>query len=304
MTINIAIRNYLAQCSDIKKLEPLTLKAYNIDLRQFCEFIGPKASSVSELDKTIVQSYIEEISKKYVAKSLKRKIASVKAFFNYLEFEDLIVVTPFRKIRLNIKEPKRLPKSLSLFDMEKLLSFLHSQTHVKKIFIRNLAIFELMFATGIRVSELCNIKLSDMNLETQTLSVKGKGNKERLSVVNNPHVVSALRNYLSVRPATDSPFFFINRIKKQISPQSVRFFIEALGKAVLSKLVTPHMIRHTFATLLLEEGVDITYIKSFLGHASISTTQIYAASTTYKQRQILADLHPRNRIGVVPVNEG
>jgi len=171
MTIKIAIHNYLAQCSDIKKLEPLTLKAYAIDLKQFYEFVSLKASFVSELDKTIVQKYIDEISKKYAAKSLKRKIASIKAFFNYLEFEDLIVVTPFRKIRLNIKEPKRLPKSLSLFDMEKLLSFLYSRIHSKKIFIRNLAIFELMFATGIRVSELCNIRLSDINLETQTLSI-------------------------------------------------------------------------------------------------------------------------------------
>ena len=300
MTIKIAILNYLAQCTDIKKLEPLTIKAYTIDLNQFYNFVSLKVASISELDKTLVQSYIEEISKKYAAKSLKRKIASVKAFFNYLEFEDLIVVTPFRKIRLNIKEPKRLPKSLSLFDMEKLLSFLYSQTHTKKIFIRNLAIFELMFATGIRVSELCNIKLSDIDFETQTLSIKGKGNKERLSVVNNPHVISSLNNYLSVRPTTDSPFFFINRIGRQVSTQSVRFFIEALGKTVLNKLVTPHMLRHTFATLLLEEGVDITYIKSFLGHASISTTQIYAASTTYKQRQILTALHPRNRIKAAP----
>jgi integrase/recombinase XerD len=297
--IKIAIRNYLTQCSDIKKLEPLTIKAYTIDLKQFHEFVSLKASSVSELDKTLVQNYIEEISKKYAAKSLKRKVASIKAFFNYLEFEDLILVTPFRKIRLNIKEPQRLPKSLSLFDMEKLLSFLYSQSKTKKICIRNLAIFEIMFATGIRVSELCNIKLSDINLETQTLSIKGKGNKERLSIVNNPHVISALKKYLSVRPITDSPFFFINRIGNRISTQSVRFFIEALGKTVLNKLVTPHMIRHTFATLLLEEGVDITHIKSFLGHASISTTQIYAASTTYKQRQILATLHPRNKIRVV-----
>jgi integrase/recombinase XerD len=296
MIIKAAICNYLAQCSDIKKLEPLTLKAYTIDLKQFYEFASLKTSSISELDKMLVQSYIEEISKKYVAKSLKRKIASVKAFFNYLEFEDLIVVTPFRKIRLNIKEPKRLPRSLSLFDMEKLFSFLYSQTRTKKIFIRNLAILELMFATGIRVSELCNIRLIDMNLETQTLSIKGKGNKERLGVVNNSNVLFALRNYLSIRPVVNSPFFFINRIGRQISAQSVRFFIERLGKTVLNKLVTPHMIRHTFATLLLEEGVDITYIKSFLGHASISTTQIYAASTTYKQRQILTMLHPRNRI--------
>ena len=298
MKIKVAINNYLTQCTDIKKLELLTIKAYAIDLKQFYEYASLKASTVSQLDKTLVQSYIEEISKKYAAKSLKRKIASIKAFFNYLEFEDLIVVTPFRKIRVSIKEPKRLPKALSLFDVEKLLFFLYSQPRDKKILIRNIAIFELMFATGIRVSELCNIKLSDINFEAQILSVKGKGNKERLSVVSNPYVISALQNYLSIRPATDSPFLFINRLGKRLSAQSVRFFIEALGKTVLEKLITPHMIRHTFATLLLEEGVDITHIKSFLGHASISTTQIYAASTTNKQRQILTALHPRNRIRI------
>ena len=298
MKIKAAIHTYLTQCSDIKKLEPLTIKAYKIDLKQFYDFVRLKASSVSELDKTLVQSYIEEISKKYAAKSLKRKIASIKAFFNYLEFEDLIVVTPFRKIRISIKEPRRLPKALSLFDMEKLLSFLYSQPRSKKILIRNLAIFELMFATGIRVSELCNITLSDIDFDAQVLSIKGKGNRERLSVISNPYVISALQNYLSIRPLTNSPFLFINRIGRQLSTQSVRFFIEAVGKTVLEKLITPHMIRHTFATLLLEEGVDITHIKSFLGHASISTTQIYAASTTNKQRQILTALHPRNRIRV------
>jgi len=138
MTIKIAICNYLAQCTNIKKLEPLTLKAYTIDLNQFYGFISLRVSSISDMDKTLVQNYIEEISKKYATKSLKRKIASVKAFLNYLEFEDLIVVTPFRKIRLNIKEPKRLPKSLSLFDMEKLLSFLYSQTHTKKYLFETL----------------------------------------------------------------------------------------------------------------------------------------------------------------------
>jgi len=207
MEIKAAIHDYLAQCSNIKKLEPLTLKAYTGDLKQFYEFAGLKASLVPQLDKALVLSYIEEISKKYTAKSLKRKIASIKAFFNYLEFEDLIVVTPFRKIRFTVKEPKRLPKALSLFDMEKLLSFLYSEPRAKKILIRNRAVFELMFATGIRVSELCNIRLSDINFEAQVLSIKGKGNKERLSVVSNPYVISALQNYLSIRPNNNSPFF-------------------------------------------------------------------------------------------------
>lgn len=298
MTVNNAIQVYLSQCTNIKKLEPLTLKAYSIDLRQFCNYAVPAINSITQFDKALVSNYIDTISEKYSAKSLKRKVASLKAFFNYLEFEDMIVVTPFRKIKLNIKEPKRIPKALSLFDMEKLLSFLYSDTSNKITAIRNIAVFELLFATGIRISELCNILLSDINLETQTVSVKGKGNKERMAFIGNAYVVSALQSYIAVRPDNGSPFLFINRLGNQISTQSVRFFIEALGTTVINKHITPHMIRHTFATLLLEEGVDITYIKSFLGHSSISTTQIYAASTTFKQRQILTTLHPRNRIRV------
>ena len=154
----------------------------------------------------------------------------------------------------------------------------------------------MLFATGIRISELCDIQSSDINLDAQTVTIKGKGNKERIAFISNTYAVLALKNYLAVRPAINSSYLFINRLGNKTSSQSVRFFIEDLGRAVLNKHITPHMIRHTFATLLLEEGVDITYIKTFLGHSSTATTQIYAASTTYKQRQILTTLHPRNRI--------
>jgi len=298
MTIDNAVSTYLSHCTNTKKLETLTLKAYKIDLKQFRIYAKGKATTVQELDKIIVSGYIESISEQYKAKSLKRKIASLKAFFNYLEFEDIIVVTPFRKIRVNIKEPRSIPKALSLFDMEKLLSHIYNEQSQKIAAIRNTAIFELFFATGIRISELCNIRLSDLSIETQTVTIRGKGNKERLAYISNSYAVGALREYLSVRPEADVPFLFINRLGNQISSQSVRFYIKALGWAILNKRVTPHMLRHTFATLLLEEGVDITYIKSFLDHSSITTTQIYAASTTYKQRQILTTLHPRNRIRI------
>ncbi|MCL2848144.1 MAG: tyrosine-type recombinase/integrase [Firmicutes bacterium] len=298
MTIENAINTYLAQCINIKKLEPLTLKAYTIDLSQFTDFVSNKTNTIDELDKAVVASYIDSISGQYKAKSLKRKIASLKAFFNYLEFEDMITVTPFRKIRVNIKEPRQIPKALSLFDMEKLLSHIYNNNSQKIAVIRNTAIFELFFATGIRISELCDIQLSDLNIESQSVSIRGKGNKERLAFISNSYAVDALREYISVRPETDIPYLFINRLGNKISSQSIRFYIKALGKIILGKHITPHMLRHTFATLLLEEGVDITYIKSFLGHSSISTTQIYAASTTYKQRQILTTLHPRNRIRI------
>ena len=303
MTITNAVQTYLTQCTNVKKLEPLTLKAYKTDLRQFQEFMADKAENISELDKVLVGSYIDYISPQYRAKSLKRKAASLKAFFNFLEFEDIIVVTPFRKIKLHIKEGKKIPKALTLFDMEKVLSYLYNHKSKQTSQKRNVALIELLFDTGIRISELCNIRLTDIQIEAQTLSIRGKGNKERVVFLSNKYTLSALKNYLVVRymyaGEKNSPYLFINRIGNKYSTESARLAILSLGRKALGKHVTPHMFRHTFATLLLEEGVDITYIKSFLGHSSISTTQIYAASTTYRQRQILTTLHPRNRIRTV-----
>lgn len=300
MPLQNIISIYLTYCRDTKKLEPLTLKAYSIDLAQFHTWLvenNLQELPALQIDKAVLSNYLSSVSGVYKAKSLKRKIASLKAFFNFLEFNDYITVTPFRKIKCYVKEPVQLPKALSLFDIEKLIRALYSNkkdcfcTH-----IRSIAIFEILFATGLRVSELSHLRLCDYDSNTQTIHIKGKGNKERLIYVSNSTVLDAINSYLSVRPAADNDYIFINRLGQRLSEQSIRFFIKKLGKSVLNKHITPHMIRHSFATLLLEEGVDITYIKNFLGHSSITTTQIYAAATTFRQRQILASFHPRNRI--------
>jgi len=292
------IKDYLIQCRNIKKLETLTIKAYTIDLKQFNEYIENLATPIFEInyiDKSILTDYINLISTLYKAKSLKRKIASLKAFFNYLEFEDIITSNPLRKIRLTIKEPKRLPKSLSIFDIEKILKAIYSKNIQSFSHLRNIAVFEILFATGIRVSELCNLKILDYNIDTQVLHIRGKGNKERLIYISNRDALSSLSIYMSNR-TSDNEYLFINRLNKRLSEQSVRFFIQNLGKNILNKYVSPHMIRHSFATLMIEEGVDVTYIQSFLGHSSITTTQIYTVSTINKQRQIMTSFHPRNRI--------
>ncbi|MCL2177759.1 MAG: tyrosine-type recombinase/integrase [Firmicutes bacterium] len=233
-------------------------------------------------------------------------MASLKAFFHYLEMEEIVTVSPFRKVKYNAREARRLPKSLSIFEVEKLIAYIYSSTSqdigvkdkVKTSLtkVRDIAVFELMFATGLRVSELCKLTIKDVDLETQNVRILGKGNKERLIHISNAYVLMSLREYVLKRPNTDSDALFINRTGQNLSEQSVRFFIKRIGKKVLNKLVTPHMIRHSFATLMLEEGVDIRYIQTFLGHSSITTTQIYTHSTTVKQKQIMLNFHPRNRI--------
>lgn len=267
MKTNELIQAYLLKCKNIKKLEPLTLKAYTIDLGQFSAYLSENHllnSDINEIDKPVLVNYIDRISGQYAPKSLKRKIASLKAFFNFLEFENIIEVTPLRKIKLTIKEPKRLPKSLTIFDIERILRALYQRKNSNSIAsIRNIAVFEMLFVTGLRVSELCNLKMNDFNLDTQVLSIKGKGNKERLLYINNQDTLAALKNYFECRQ-NNNEYIFINRIGNRLSEQSVRYLIEGLGKRALDRYVTPHMIRHSFATLMIEEGVDVTYVQAFL----------------------------------------
>jgi integrase/recombinase XerD len=158
---------------------------------------------------------------------------------------------------------------------------------------------ELLFATGMRVSELCSLEAKDVRLEEGNIYIMGKGSKERVIQIGNKEVLAILQEYIDVKNShkCKSNFFFINRFFSRISEQSVRFMLKKIRiKAGIPINITPHMFRHSFATLLLEEDVDIRYIQRMLGHSSIQTTQIYTFVTTEKQRQILTTRHPRNKI--------
>jgi len=155
------------------------------------------------------------------------------------------------------------------------------------------------FATGVRVSELCNLRPEDVDLRNGKIKVLGKGGKERVIQICQAEALSALREYYRLfSPAIKNRFFFfINRLGSPLSPQSVRLMVRGYSqKAGISKPVTPHTFRHTFATLLLEEDVDIKYIQHLLGHSSISTTQIYTHVNSVKQKKILATKHPRRKM--------
>lgn len=302
-----AAKDFLSHCRFEKNLSSKTIEAYSIDLRQFTAFLQNLAveDSVSAIDKVILRQYLEHLST-WKPKTIKRKIACLKALFNYLEFDDVIVVNPFRKMRIRIKEAKQLPVQLSGSEIKRFLKAVYiakasvteveSETYANRT--RDLAIVELLFATGIRVSELCSLKDKNIDFRSGTVQVVGKGNKERIIQIYHPEVKAALREYarLFAKPIKETGFFFINRLGKPISCQSIRFMVRNYThQAKISKNVTPHTFRHTFATLLLEENVDIKYIQHFLGHSSILTTQIYTHVSKTKQRSILANKHPRKR---------
>ena len=301
--LNQMLKAYLSFCSTRKNLDKKTIKAYSIDLKQYIEFITK--NNLPWYKKSSIEDYIDQLHKKYKPKSVKRKIASIKAFFHYLEIEELIEINPFHKIQLHYKEPFLLPKTISLKDIESIIKYGYiinksSSTHYSdQVTLRNVLILELLFASGMRISELCSLRLSQINLNDYVIKIYGKGSRERLIQICNKNVQRLFDKYISNINISNEDYVFKNRLGNRLSEQSVRYMINDYAhKANISQHITPHMFRHSFATLLLEEDVDIRYIQQMLGHSSITTTQIYTHTSINKQKSILYTKHPRNKIDI------
>ena len=305
-TTTNCINNFLSHCTYEKNLSDKSVKAYRIDLNQFHDYIKRSCLDigVNLMDKEIIREYVKIVSEGNKPKTVKRKIATLKSFFNYLEFEETIDNNPFRKIKINIREGKRLPKTISLIKIIDLFRYMydikeHSDPNEALIFkaiTRDIAVLELLFTTGLRVSELCSITTEQIDFFRASLRIIGKGNKERVIPICNAETLSALVGYYELfrHDILRTGYFFLNRLNRRLSEQSVRFMIKKYSKAArFDDNITPHMFRHSIATLLLERGVDIRYIQIFLGHSSITTTQIYVQVNEEAQRSILLEKHPR-----------
>jgi len=300
-TLKQTIENYLSYCVYQKKLSLKSIKAYTIDLEQLRQEITSEAIPV----KAELSVFITHLHKTFLPRTVKRKIASIRAFFNYLEFEEILIENPMKKIKTKFQIPQTLPRTIPLAVIENVLCTAYQELKQAKtaytlnVALRNAAIIELLFATGLRVSELCSLNAQHIDFGNGSIRIMGKGAKERVLQVGNLEVLAILRRYAEENTALirETGYFFVNRLSSRISEQSVRFLIKRLcAKAKIERNITPHMFRHSFATLLLEEDVDIRYIQRMLGHSSILTTQIYTQVTVEKQRQILTAKHPRNKI--------
>lgn len=292
--------NYLAYCSSQKCLDEKTLKAYRIDLRQFSEQIF--TTDVTEITSNTLEEYIAGLHKCYKPKTVKRKIASLKALFHYFEYKDIIERNPFSKIQVRFREPAILPKTIPLHVVETFLSTIYSQrknartVYQKRNALRDAAVIEVLFSTGIRISELCALSMNDVNLYDGTLLIYGKGDKERRIQIGNEAVLGILVEYQSnfSSEIKKCNHFFANQSGNALSDQAVRRMINKYTSLAAIELhITPHMFRHTFATSLLEADVDIRYIQEMLGHSSINVTEIYTHVALSKQKDILTTKHPR-----------
>ena len=295
------VTEYLEFCQYRKELDWKTVKAYRIDLRQFFETVP------DEPDKGEIERYITSLHKKYKQKTGKRKIASIKAFYNYLEEEGIIEDTPFRKIRVKFKETIVFPRIIPREEIEQLLNHMYQKLADVKGkeeyggLVKDLAVVELFFATGMRVYELSNIQVDSVNLNTGLIRIMGKGAKERYIQIGSKSVLQLLRKYYEANRAEiqGSGYFFVNREGNRYTEQSIRNMLRKYTReAHIKRNVTPHMFRHSFATYLIEEGVDVSFVQQILGHSSIKTTQIYIHVAAKKQAEVLRERHPRNRMQI------
>lgn len=211
---------------------------------------------------------------------------------------------------IRFREAKLLPKTIPFHTIQAFLNTLYTQKTLAcsdyqlRCSIRDIAVIEILFATGMRISELCALKPNDIDFENYTILIYGKGAKERILQIGNSEVLSALLLYQEAfaKAISSCGYFFVNRLQHKLSDHSVRFMINKYAKlAGIPQHITPHMFRHSFATLLLEQDVDIRYIQRILGHSSISTTEIYTHVSNRKQKDILFHKHPRN---LMEVNKG
>lgn len=309
MVLQEEMNLYIEYCKHQKKLDYKTINAYRSDIEQFILYIN----NSKQVSKEELNSYISYIHSQYKAKTVKRKIASIRAFFYYLEEEERIDNNPFHKIKTKFKEEIILPKIIPRNMIEQLLKYLYKKEQLceihpwkKRLILRDIAVVETLFATGLRISELCGMQSRAFDMETGILCIKGKGRKERYLQIGNDDVLALLKRYRETfqKEIQIHGFFFVNRYGEPLSEQSARRMLHKYAKEIWEDMdITPHMFRHSFATFLMEEDVNIRYIQKMLGHASITTTQIYTYVALEKEREILRNRHPRNKMQVEETNE-
>ena len=304
MNLENLVDEYLNVCEKQNNLNYKTIKSYKIDLKQYIAFVGKEEDYYR---KDILCKYIEMLHiRGYSMKTVKRKIATLKAFFSYLTYEDILEYNPFVKIRLRLKEPIILPKTIPIGYLENLFKYLYDErdsvnknTHKYKFLSRDIVILEILISTGIRISELCDLRREHISYSEKTIRIYGKGDKERILPVYNENLWKEIKQYEELFGVKINEYFFVNRINNKLSDQSVRNMIKKNCKNVCVPInITPHMFRHTFATLLLENDVDSRHIQQILGHSSITTTQIYTNITSNKKIEIMKYKNPRLKISM------
>lgn len=305
---NEYLSEYLRYLKVSRNYSPNTVISYETDMLQFGEYIFRTENNpdkeflnrnidFADLELNFLKSFIAELSdpassgKKLSAKSVSRKISVVKSFYKFL-IKKKYITKNYASLLIFPKTAKRLPSFVSAREMENLLG----EKHISEIGILDKAVIELFYSTGIRLSELINLRLSNVNFSNKTIKVLGKGSKERIVPFGSKAAI-AIKNYLKIREICNLKnidILFLNKAGKKLYPVQVnRLMKKNLSIVTGMKKKSPHVLRHTFATHLLDNGADIRAVKDMLGHESLSTTQIYTHITPEKLKKVYKEAHPR-----------
>lgn len=315
MNIREASERYIRFCRGSKNLSPHTLRAYEMDLIDFQRFVGPR-KEIRKIDKALLRNYLAHLKgeKGFAPTTIKRRLACLRVLFGWLEDEELIDRTPLYRLNAKITLPRQLPRALTNDEMGKMIAYwrLRMGLPVKGqagpqhlASLRNSTDFsgftgmlatEILFATGMRVGELSTVCPTDIAPDGEVITINGKGNRERRVFITRPELITLIRTYLVVRAERflSARGALVTPHGADASPQYLRGLITRGAKSAgLDRRVTPHMIRHTTATMLLEEGLDIRHVQRLLGHQSIVTTQRYTHVTDGVLSRLLQEKHPR-----------
>ncbi|MCG3205943.1 MAG: Tyrosine recombinase XerC [Elusimicrobia bacterium] len=283
-----------------RHMSPATIRAYSIDLDEFCRFMNRKPVKISEIDRTIIRSYLTTLkSRALKSASFLRKISSLRSFFKYLMRTEEITQNPCLTLGTPRREAK-IPNFLTPKELEHLIQELCTSKKPEMV-ARNRAWIELVYSSGIRVSESSQLDVGNVDFWNKTITVIGKGNKERIVPIGTPGI-RALRDYLKLKgndlssqASLKQPIFTNLKERKRLSPRALhRMVAEAATKAGIQRTISPHVIRHTFATHLLDAGCDLRSVQEMLGHKNLSTTQIYAHVTGERLKKAYGKSHPRS----------
>lgn len=285
------IDDFLEYLLVIKKHSDNTITNYKVDLVEFNEFMNGKILNINKDD---VNEYLKYLYDLNISKSsISRKLSSLRSFYNYLVKKNIVTDNYFKIIK-NPRKDNSLPKYVKEDDIDKMFNVPDTRNWIGK---RNLLIIRLLYATGLRVSELVNIKLTDININDRTIRILGKGSKERVVVFGN-NAKTALLDYLNTgRYEVDihnSDYLLLNKDGNRLSTRYIRKILDdIIIKASITMHVSPHMLRHTFATSMLNNGADLVSVKDLLGHESLNTTSIYTHVSDELIKEIYNKAHPR-----------
>ncbi len=280
-----------------KNYSNYTLINYKDDLSFYLDFLNKENIDVLDSDYKVIRNYLSYMyNKKYSSKTISRHISSLRSFYKYMIKENYIVKNPMTLIS-NPKQESKLPHFLYYNELETILNIPDKSTPLGQ---RDSVILELLYSTGIRVSELVNIKLKDINLSTRKIRILGKGNKERI-VLYGEYLKNLLDIYLNdgreKLVKNNQEYLVLNKNGSGLTTRGVRVIIDnILKKGEIDFHISPHVLRHTFATHMLDSGADLKSVQELLGHENLSTTQIYTHVSNERLRKVYLSTHPRAKM--------